>query len=261
MPSSPNATAGRESAVKKLHKFFFALLVLPIILPACQQPPETSESVLQKIIAAHGSPEKLRRIEGMLLHGRIQALLKNEVGELWILYQRPDRLRVVLEMPGGREERLLVGERGWRDVGPGFEAIEGLPVSLMHFQAEHLDLPWRLLQGNYRVNLIAPMEEGEPVRLELVDADGTETRVTVDSQSWLIHSVERDFVVDDQDVRLKVVYDTYRLVKGVQLPLRMRNLLNEQLVGRSEFTTVQIDPALPQTVFTEPSGQEEIKKE
>src|SRR6056297_1799847 len=136
MPSLLNETAARGSIVKKLPEFLLPVLVLAVVtLSACRHPPATVETVLPKIIAAHGSEENLRRVEGALFHGHIQALLKNEVGELWILYRRPDRLRVMLEMSAGREERLLAGERGWRDIGAGFVAIDGLPLSLMRFQA------------------------------------------------------------------------------------------------------------------------------
>jgi len=237
--------------LKKLEFILLFLFVL-LALAGCQAPPETAASVVQKVVAAHGAEKSLAEAKGFLFHGHIQALMKNDHGKLWILYRRPAQLRVIVQLEKSKEDRLYLNGQGWRDSGAGFVEVADSPLAVMKFQAEHLDLPFRLFEGKYQAELLGEILPDKPVKLLLTDVDGIKTYRSVDPVKWVVLLVEREFTVNGQQARLGVVYEDYRTVKGVQLPFRILNFVNGQPVGRTDFQSVQTNPSLPEAVFSAP---------
>ena len=238
--------------MKKLNVLALLLIALVIVVAGCRKPPETAETLVLKVLAAHGGEEALRQVKGYLFHGHAKSLADEEQGKLWIIYRHPDKLRVVVEMTDAREERLYLQGIGWNDDGKGFKSASGMILDLMKFQTEHLSLPLRLLEGKYRASLLGEIVEGEPIRLALTDTDGLETRISIDPVRMVIRAAERDFEVGNQKVVMAVLYEEYRTIKGVQLPHRILNFINGNPVGRTDFTSVQINPSIPEKIFSAP---------
>jgi len=234
------------------HRLLLFLAIAVLIVAGCRKPPETAETLLPKVLAAHGGEEALRQVKGYLFHGHAKSLTDEEQGKLWIIYRHPDKLRVVVEMTESKEERLYLQGAGWNDEGQGFKPATGMILDLMKFQTEHLSLPLRLLEGKYRARLLDKIVDGEPIRLALTDAGGLETRITIDPVRMVIRAVERDFEVGEQKVVMAVLYEEYRTIKGVQLPHRVLNFINGNPVGRTDFTSVQINPSIPEKIFSTP---------
>ena len=243
--------------MKKRVEFLLVPLFMVLLLAGCQKPPETAESVVQKIIAAHGTEKALREAQGFLFHGHIQAIINNDHGKLWILYRRPAQLRVIVQLEKSKEDRLYLHGTGWRDSGKGFIEVADAPLEVMKFQADHLDLPFGLLEGKYKAELLNEIVPDKPAKLMLTDSDGVHTTITVDPVRWVVRTVERDFLVKGQKARLGVVYEEYRTIKGVQLPFRILNYVNGQGVGQTDFQSVQTNPSLPETVFSTPGSEAE----
>jgi hypothetical protein len=51
-----------------------------------------------------------------------------------------------------------------------------------------------------------------------------------------------------------VLYEEYRTVKGVQLAHRTVNFVNNKPVGRTDYSSIQINPSIPENIFS-PPGQ------
>ena len=251
MTNLKNGTVARgASAGSRLR--FLVLCLLTLLLLSCQQKADTPEAIVKKVIAAHGGAEKLRAVNGYLYLGQIQAAMADDQGKVWILYREPEQLRVIIRMSEGKEERLLLGDEGWRDNGRGFVKVDGPALAVMAFQAEHIDLPRHLVEKRYKVKKAEIQNEEKGETLILTDADGVETVVVVDPVRSVIRTVEREFDIAGQTVRMGVAYEDYRDVKGVQLPFRLLNFVNGQLVGRTDYQSVQINPPLPERVFERP---------
>ncbi len=233
-------------------RFLCAVLASIILMAGCQKPPETAESVLQKVIASHAKDDALAHVDGLLYHGHVQALTGEQHGKLWILFRQPEKLRVVVEMENAKEDRLYLDGLGWRDDGKGFVPATDLDYDLMKFQTEHLTLPLGLKKRKYEVRLAEKIVANEPVRLTLIDKDGIETKITIDPVRWVIRTAERAVEIKGQTALLGVVYEEYRTIKGVQLPYRILNFINGQPVGRTDFTSIQINPSIPENIFSAP---------
>jgi len=233
-------------------KFTLICLLVLFLLSGCQEKPETAATVVQKVINAHGAEPSLRNVQGLLFHGHVQAFNEGDHGKLWILYRQPGQLRVIAELEKRREDRLYLHGEGWTDDGSGFVKASGLSLDLMKFQAEHLALLSGLIDGAYQPRLLEEIVVDQPIRLALTDKDGLETRVTIDPLSWLVRTVERELTVEDNQVVFGIAYEEYRPVKGVQLPFRIQNFVNGKPVGQADFGAVQINPSLPEDVFSAP---------
>ena len=176
--------------------------MLTLLLLSCQQKADTPEAIVKKVIAAHGGAEKLRAVNGYLYLGQIQAAMADDQGKVWILYREPEQLRVIIRMTEGKEERLLLGDEGWRDNGRGFVKVDGPALAVMAFQAEHIDLPRHLVEKRYKVKKAEIQNEEKGETLILTDADGVETVVVVDPVRSVIRTVEREFDIAGQTVRM-----------------------------------------------------------
>lgn len=236
----------------RLIKPLILCLLTLLLLVGCQSPPETAETVLQKILAAHDKEGGLQKIQGLLFHGHVQALTEENQGKLWILYRHPEKLRVVVELKESKEDRLYLEGEGWNDAGKGFLKASGMTLDLMKFQTEHLSLALGLLEGKYQVRLLDAVTEDNPVKLALTDDAGLETKISVDPFRWVIRTVEREFEIKGQKVVMAVLYEEYRTVKGVQLPYRLLNFINGKPVGRTDFTSIQTNPSIPENIFSAP---------
>ena len=255
MPSimnSKDGTASRGAGVMRRVNSIGLLLLAVLILAGCQEKPETAESVVQKVIGAHGGAKAMRDAGGLLFHGQINALVEQEQAKIWILFRKPLQLRVALESEKFKEDRLFLDGQGWQNNGSGFFAVSGSALAVMQFQAEHLSLPFRLLERQYEVVMPNEVVADQPVVLMLKDAEGIETKVSVDPVKWFVRAVERDFEIRGAMTRFSVVYEDYRTVKGLQLPFRISNYINGQAVGRTDFVSVQTNPSLPEKIFSAP---------
>ena len=234
-------------------RFTLIFLLATVLLFGCQEKPETAATVMQKVITAHGGESALNQVQGLLFHGHVQSLTESDHGKLWILYRQPGQLRVIAELEKRKEDRLYLQGEGWTDSGSGFEKTTGLSLDLMKFQTEHLSLLFGLAEGAYQPRLLEEaIVADQPIRLALTDKDGLETRVTIDPVSWLVRTVERDLMVEDKKVSFGIAYEEYRPVKGVQLPYRIQNFVNGKPVAQADFGSVQINPSLPENVFSAP---------
>jgi len=78
-----------------------------------------------------------------------------------------------IRMKNRHEDRILLGSRGWRNSGAGFEEAAGYSLDAMIFQYNHLCLPMGLLGGNYGISYAEKKIDGKifPV-LQLTGANG-----------------------------------------------------------------------------------------
>ena len=228
------------------------LLFIAVLMPGCQEEPETAETVALRVVLAHGGAAAINEARGFLFHGHVQGMTEKEHGKLWILYRQPEALRVIVETTELKEERLYLQGRGWIDRGSGFQPVSGLTLDLLRFQADHLGIISGLQEKRFQLTLLEGSEEGGMTRLKLVDSGGESMVVLIDPINSVVRKVERILEIQGEKVTFGVLYEDYRPVKGVQMPFRKINFVNGQLVGRSDFQSVQANPSIPEKVFSMP---------
>ena len=131
--------------------FFLALLatVFALLFPAgCRQPLAPAQQLQEKVLAAHGGRNALQRVSSLVFTGVIETR-RGDSGAVFLALTGSGALRTTMKYSKHFEDRILKGDRGWRDFGAGFEEVSGPSLAAMIFQYNHLFLPMGLLNDRY----------------------------------------------------------------------------------------------------------------
>ena len=243
---------------RKSRYIFLLLAIMPIcFLAACRQPLTPVEQWQAKTIAAHGGADSLARIATIVFKGRIST--RNDRGTVVLALSRPQKLRTTMKYSKRSEDRLLLGERGWRNFGDGFEEAAGHSLAAMIFQYNHLDLPTGLINSNYSISYVEQKIDDKTFpALELTDADGPPMTVIIAPETGLIQLVEGRISTGGREVVMAVGYGDYREVAGVMLPYRIINYVNGIAIAESRYDTVTVN-AEPEKNYFSLDSQADVK--
>ena len=235
---------------RKSRYIFLLLAVMPFyFLAACRQPQTPVEQWQAKTIEAHGGADSLARIATIVFKGRIST--RNDRGTVVLALSRPQNLRTTMKYSKRSEDRLLLGERGWRNFGDGFEEAAGHSLAAMIFQYNHLDLPTGLINSNYSISYVEQKIDDKAFpALELTGADGPPMTVIIDPETGLIQLVEGRISTGGREVVMAVGYGDYREVAGVMLPYRIINYVNGIAIAESRYDTVIVNAELEKNYFS-----------
>jgi hypothetical protein len=201
-----------------------------------------------KILEAHGGSRPLARISTLIYTGNIAT--REDRGTIVLVLSRPERLRTTMKYLKRSEDRILLGKRGWRNSGGGFEEAAGPSLDAMVFQYNHLSLPMGLIDNNYKITYTEQKigTKNFPA-LELIGADGPPMTVTIDPETGLIQRVDGKISAGPREVVMGVGYEDYREVSGVMLPHRIINFVNGTAIAESRYVTVAVNAELDQNSF------------
>jgi len=232
----------------KLRYFFLLFGVSFCFLNACQQPIAPVDKWQAKVLEAHGGRDALMRISTIAFSGKI--VTRNDKGTVVLILSRSQKLRSTMIYLKHYEDRVLLGERGWRNFGAGFEEAAGHSLDAMIFQYNHLDLPMGLIDGSYKIVYSEQKIDGKvfPV-IELSHENGPSMVVTIDPETGLIQQVDGKILMGAREVIMGVGYGDYRAVAGVMLPHRIINYVNGNAIAESRYDTVKVNVEMDQNTF------------
>ena len=230
------------------------ILLLPLVLfcsvlNGCQQPMTPADTWQARMVAAHGGSDALGRISTLVFSGRIAT--RGDRGTVTLILSRPGKLRTTMKYSRSYEERLLLGNRGWRNFGSGFEEAAGHSLAAMAFQYNHLSLLMGIDDGTYTISY-SERKSGDTVfpALELLGADGPPMTVILHPETGLIQQIDGKIAMGDRQVIMAVGYSDYHEVSGVMLPHRIVNYVDGNAIAESRYDTVAVNPELDQNTFT-----------
>ena len=240
----------------EFHRSRYILLLAAVLslcfLNGCREPmtpPMTpAEQWQAKILEAHGGSRALARISTLVYTGNIAT--REDRGTVVLILSRPQRLRTTMKYLKRSEDRILLGKRGWRDSGGGFEEAAGHSLEAMVFQYNHLSLPMGLIDNTYKITYTEHIigTKNFPA-LELIGIEGPPMTVIIDPETGLIHRVDGKISAGPREVVMGVGYEDYREVSGVMLPHRIINFVNGAAIAESRYVTVAVNPELEQNSF------------
>jgi hypothetical protein len=218
-------------------------------LNACQQPMAPVDKWQQKMLEAHGGKDALMRIASIVFAGKIAT--RGDKGTVVLILASSQKLRTTMRYRKRYEDRILLGNRGWRNFGVGYEEAAGHSLDAMIFQYNHLYLPMGLIaDGNYKILYSETKTDDKvfPV-LKLTRENGPPMAVTIDPETGLIKQVDGKILMGPQEVIMGVGYRDYRAVAGVMLPHRIINYVNGNAIAESRYDTVKVNAELDQNTF------------
>jgi hypothetical protein len=241
----------------EFHRSRYILLLAAVLsfcfLNGCRKPktlPMTPADQWQaRIMAAHGGSKALARISTLVYTGKIAT--RGDRGTVVLVLSRPQKLRTTMKYLKRYEDRILLGKRGWRNFGTGFEEATGPSLDAMLFQYNHLSLPMGFIDNNYKITY-TEQKIGAKIfpALELIGADGPPMTVIIDDETGLIQLIEGKISTGGREVAMGVGYGDYREVGGVMLPYRIINYVNGKAIAESRYDTVAVNAELDANYFS-----------
>jgi hypothetical protein len=227
------------------------ILIFCLLLPACQSQRDPADVWKAKVLRAHGGAQILKQISTLFFAGKI--VTRDDNGTVALYVSHPGKLRATMKYQNRSEDRILLGNRGWRDFGPGFEEVSGPSLAAMIFQYNHLNLPMGLLEQKSET-AYRPRKKGDqeiPV-LELTAQGQPPMTVIIDPETGLIQRVNGKITMGNHEVVMGAGYSDYRTINGVMLPFRIVNYVNGTPIAESRYDSVKVNVSLKPDTFSPP---------
>ena len=216
---------------------------------------ERARDLIEQVLATYGGREALAKVHAYRAEGTLESIMRGATVHTVRVFQRPDRLKVLIDYPGHPEARLVDGTRGWRNEGPGpLEPSAGPMLDAMILQAARADVPWILADRESLAIAIQPLSrdgvllDGIEIPLErglrLRAYVQPTTHRVVESQGLLEHG--------GMSTHFETMYSDFRPVHGVWFGFQEENWASGTHTGTTRIKTIVIDPPLERDEFTPP---------
>jgi hypothetical protein len=245
----------------RLRPAFLVALALTLALPARAATPrpatpaDTSAApLIARIIEAFGGRAAIERVHAYRMHGTVTAAgHASRTGPTVRLFQRPDRLKVVIDYPDGRETRIVKGRDGWRSNGGPVEEAHGPMLDAMALQACRAGLPWVLIEQGSRARRSASRDlDGRTLEgFELPVRDGLVFRAWVDSTAHVRIS-QGELAYGAVRTQFETIYDDWRQVGGLWFAHHEENFASGTHTGTIVLDSIQVDPPVRPDEFAPP---------
>lgn len=258
------AALGRSTPIRRMIAACLAIgsLALARAEPAASQVVQRDstdsrlemEALVELAIRAYGGEEALATAGQVVQRGSVTSTMRGGVGgRLVRVYQRPIRLRVEIDYPGGETEvRILDGGRGWRNggeaSGPMYRAMLlqaarlGMPAVLSEFRSSLEDRGSVDRDGRERRVLALSFHRG----LEVIAEIDPETGHVLRSEGS-IHDAE-----GETTLRFATEYSDFREVEGILVPFHEVNWAQGRRTGETQLESVEFETDLPPGTFHPP---------
>jgi hypothetical protein len=172
------------------------------------------------------------------------------------VFQRPDRLKVILDYPEGAETRLVKGNRGWRASGDErIDEVQGPMLDAMVLQMCRSGAPWILLEHGAEAHTIAARsQDGHSLPgVELVVGEGLRLRLWVDPGSGRIRVSQGELTHFGMNTHFETVYGDWRKVGALWFAHEEENFASGTRTGTTVFRKITHDPELRPDEFAPPA--------
>ena len=187
------------------------ILALVVAAQASDQSDALSET-LEKMIAAYGGAENLKKLDSMVQEWDLLALPRNQQGTDKRSVRLPEQLKVELTYPDKQETRVLNGDSGYAifdDRAPS--SASAMQTSAMRLQLMRLYSPLTLRDKR---DALKYSRRGGYAVLTLRE-HGLQADYVVDTDSWHIVKVMGKLSVNGASMQFVTEYSDYSMVDGV----------------------------------------------
>jgi hypothetical protein len=223
-------------------------LLLQLFSPGTVRAGDT-DALIDKVLAAHGGKAALAKVKGYRMEGTIASRMQG-TGPLVRAFERPDRLRVVLDYPGSPEIRVLDGAMGWRSDGKGKLApVGGFLLGSMVAQAGRANLPWVLDERRASARLLPATDGGKLQGIAVPLGTGLTLTAYVELATGRIVRSTSDLDMPGMKTGFVTDYSDFRAVDGVLFPFHEGNFASGQTTGETVVTKITLNPPLKDSDF------------
>ena len=231
---------------------------------------EKAEAVLKKAVERLGG-EKYVQVKSIVGRGKFSLLRDGAIISFQsfvdvIVY--PDRERTEFRQGGQKTVQTNTRETGWVYDGAAEtinfqtkEQIEGFKRSIR----TSID---NLLRGYWRgkADLIyvgkRPASLGKRNEVvKLMFADGFAVEFEFSDEYLPMKAIYKRTNADNEEVKEEDRYAQFVDVQGIKTPFIVDHFTNNSHISRVNYETIEFNKAIPDSIFTKPNSQKELKKD
>lgn len=208
--------------------------------------------LVDRVLAAYGGSATLSKVSSYRMEGVVRTSHGRPPSPMARVFERPARLKVVLEHPDIKEIRILDGPVGWRsDRSGAFAEAEGPLLDSMKLQAARAALPWILADRRDSLTL------GEPLVVEGTSLPGVELRLEpglslrayIDPETGRILRVSTVLDNPAMKIAFETRYSGFEEVEGILFAHVEQNYAGGQHTATTEIEKVVVNPDLAEDEF------------
>ena len=187
-------------------------------LPSSPAEAKGTESLLTKVIAAHGGKSRLQSLNSVTLAGEVQ-VLDRYPGKFEMLSQGPNRFRMEWDIGNAKEVLSIDHDQVWQQgesvrelSGDEKKRLKRVPLILNLSGLMNLEL-----LGNDNA---LERDENENLVIRLRDFSNRKLVIYIDSKTYLIVGESRIEPYEEGSTPVSISYSDYREVNGIMLPFQ-----------------------------------------
>lgn len=199
-------------------------------------PPAT---LVSKVLDACGGETAWKNVAAIRQSGRVSSAMKGE-GNLVREWVRPDKLRITIDYPSGRERRVVNGLTGSRDGMP----VNGPQLDAMILQSARIGLPALLIEHRQDLRDLGPRERSGRTFdvIEIPLSTYMSIEIEIDRPTGHIARSIGHAAVPGSNARLEfmAVYDDYRKADGLLFAFHEENFASGFKTGMTALEKVEV---------------------
>lgn len=213
-----------------------------------------------QVLEAYGGRPALEKVHAYRMEGTLFNLHRHEDSPTIRVFERPDRLKVLIGYEDAYEVRIVDGEKGWRNAAGGpTEPASGMMLDAMRLQAARTDVPWILAERANDVRWVSEENERErmvdsvrTLGLEIPLGEGQALRLYVDPESHLVKVSRSLLNGPESSTWFETRYSDFREVDGIRFAFHEDNWASGVQTAVTTVSTVKLNPKLKADEFRSP---------
>jgi len=227
---------------------------------------QTLEEVLAKNYQAHGGLDKLKALTAWKMKGKIVIPAQGLEMPMELWQKIPNKMRVESTFQDKKIVQAFDGQKAWWIMPFLSEDPQEMSPEQAKLFKEQADFENPLVvhkEKGYKLELLGKEDlEGTPVfKLKLTKTDGKVLFFYLDAESGIELKSSMSMKIGETEALVDILYGDYKLVDGIMMPFSLENKMNGQTQMQMTMETVEINPAMDDSLFAMPEKKEAPKAE
>ncbi|MGH9421583.1 MAG: hypothetical protein ACRD3J_16520 [Thermoanaerobaculia bacterium] len=211
------------------------LTLLAALLLAASVHAQSLDDVVSKVMKEYGGQAAWETVASLRESGTVVPVMRKGDGKMTRFWQKPDKLRIEIVYPTGKEVRVVDGDHGTRND----KEVTGGSLDAMKLQAARLALPYLLVEKRASLKDLGTKDDVRSIEIPL--SASLALTVSIDTKtSHLLRSSGKasglEFIVD---------YSDFRRVGGLLFPFAEAGTAQGMPTANTKFDSIEVNAPAP----------------